>query len=138
MQVAIVPPAPPLFSTMKLWLAALESAAAARDAEPKDHPFSNDALWVPAGDAALRRFDDATLTDLAGLSSTIACECPRHVVELLMQLPSFEDYSADCEHRNPADAALHSYLKRVAGASRALFESALKRVAIQEGLILPA
>ena len=124
--------------TLGAWLAALESAAAARDLEPRDKPFQNDTLWLPAGDAAPRRFDDATLTDFAGLSSTIACECPRHVAELLLQLSNFEAYSADCENRSPADAALHSYLKRVAGASRALFESALERVAIQEGLMLPA
>ena len=120
------------------WLATLERTAAARDAEPKDTPFQADTLWLPAGDATPRRFDDATLTDFAGLSSTIACECPRHVAELLMQLSNFEAYSADCEQRSPADAALHAYLQRVAGASRALFESALERVAIQEGLMLPA
>lgn len=119
------------------WLAALESAAAGHDAEPKHMLFQNDTLWLPAGDAAPRRFDDATLADFAGLSSTIACECPRHVAELLMQLSNFEAYSAECENLNPADAALHAYLKRVAGASRALFESVLERVAIQEGLILP-
>jgi len=119
------------------WLAALEGAAAARNAEPQDKLFQNEPLWLPAGDAAARRFDDATLTDFAGLSSTITCECPRHVAELLMQLSNFEAYSADCENLSPADAALHAYLKRVAGASRALFESALERVAIHEGLMLP-
>jgi MerR family transcriptional regulator, light-induced transcriptional regulator len=36
-----------------------------------------------------RRWDDAALADFAGLSSTIACECPRHVAELLMQLSHF-------------------------------------------------
>ena len=76
----------------------------------------------PAGDAAPRRFDDATLTDLAGLSSTMACECPRHVAELLMQLSNFEAYSADCENRSPADAELHAYLQRVAATARTLFE----------------
>jgi DNA-binding transcriptional MerR regulator len=129
---------PPDDDALGAWLVALESAAAARDAEPIDKPSPSDALWLPAGDAAARRFDDASLTDFAGLSSTIACECPRHVAELLMQLSSFEAYSADCEHLSPEDAALHAYLKRVAGASRALFESALERVAIHEGLILPA
>lgn len=124
--------------TLGSWLAALETAATSRAPEPQDEPFQNDTLWLPAGDAAPRRFDDATLTDFAGLSSAIACECPRHVAELLMQLSNFEAYSSDCENRNPADAALHAYLKRVAGASRALFESALERVAIQEGLVLPA
>lgn len=84
-----------------------------------------------------RRYDDAALTDFASLSSTIACECPRHVAELLMQLSHFEAYCADCEHQSPADASLHAYLGRVAGTARALFESALERVAIEEGLMLP-
>ena len=83
-----------------------------------------------------RRFDDAALTAIAGLSPTLACECPRHVAELLMQLSSFESYSAGCVNRHPADAQLHAYLQQVAGASRALFESALERVAEHEGLHL--
>ena len=124
--------------TLGAWLAAFEHAANAREAEPTPRPLHTETLWLPAADAAPRRFDDAALTDFAGLSSTIACECPRHVAELLLQLSSFEAYSADCENRSPADAALHAYLKRVAGASRSLFESALERVAIQEGLMLPA
>jgi MerR family transcriptional regulator, light-induced transcriptional regulator len=85
-----------------------------------------------------RRWDDAALADFAGLSSTIACECPRHVAELLMQLSHFEAYSAECAHRNAADAELHTYLKQVAAASRARFEAALEHVALHEGLILPA
>lgn len=84
-----------------------------------------------------RRWDDAALADFAGLSSTIACECPRHVAELLMQLSHFEAYSAQCEHRNAADAELHAYLRQVAAASRAQFEAALEHVALHEGLILP-
>lgn len=119
------------------WLAGLEAKAAVRDAEPKARALPSEAPWLPVGDAAARRFDDATLTDFAGLSSTIACECPRHVAELLMQLSNFEAYSADCENRSPEDAELHAYLQRVAGASRALFEVALERIAIQEGLMLP-
>jgi DNA-binding transcriptional MerR regulator len=84
-----------------------------------------------------RRWDDAALTDFAGLSSTIACECPRHVAELLMQLSHFEAYSAECRHRNAADAELHAYLQQVAAASRERFEAALEHVALLEGLILP-
>jgi hypothetical protein len=84
-----------------------------------------------------RRWDDAALADFAGLSSTIACECPRHVAELLMQLSHFEAYSAECRHRSPADADMHAYLQQVAAASRASFEAALEHVALHEGLILP-
>ena len=85
-----------------------------------------------------RRWDDAALVDFAGLSSTIACECPRHVAELLMQLSHFEAYSAECEHRSAADAEIHGYLKQMAAASRARFEAALEHVALHEGLMLPS
>lgn len=94
------------------------------------------AAWPRLLEPSPRRYDDATLADLAGLSSTIACECPQHLAQLLMQLSHFEAYSADCAHRSPADAALHGYLHRVAGAARALFEDALERVAVHEGLVL--
>jgi DNA-binding transcriptional MerR regulator len=92
----------------------------------------------PRSDHAVppRRWDDAALIDLAALSSTIACECPRHVAELLMQLTHFEAYSAECQNLNPADAELHAYLQQVAATSRARFEAALVRVALHEGLIL--
>jgi hypothetical protein len=84
-----------------------------------------------------RRWDDAALIHFANLSPTIACECPRHVAELLMQLSHFEAYSAECEHRNAADAELHAYLRQVATASRVRFEAALEHVALHEGLLLP-
>jgi len=85
-----------------------------------------------------RRWDDAALADFAGRSSTIACECPRHVAELLVQLSHFEAYSAECEHRNVADTELHAHLRQVAAASRARFEAALEHVALHEGLMLPS
>jgi DNA-binding transcriptional MerR regulator len=85
-----------------------------------------------------RRWDDAALAEFAGRSSTIACECPRHVAELLVQLSHFEAYSAQCEHRSAADAELHVHLGRVAAASRARFEAALEHVALHEGLLLPS
>ncbi len=90
------------------------------------------------GDVRPRRWSDAALADFAALSSTIACECPRHVAELLVQLSHFEKYSAECANRNAQDAQLHAYLQQVAAASRASFEDALEYVAMHEGLVLPA
>lgn len=84
-----------------------------------------------------RRWSDASLVDFAGRSTTVACECPRHVAELLVQLSYFERYSAECENRSPTDAALHAYLGQVAADARARFEAALERVALHEGLLLP-
>ena len=120
------------------WINSLSPAASAAP------PASGRASAAAVGDAttdwppiAPRRYDDATLADFAGLSSTIACECPRHVAELLMQLSHFEAYSAECAHQSPADARLHADLQHVAAQARSLFEVALERVAVQEGLMLP-
>ena len=94
---------------------------------------------APPGSAApARRFDAAGLAQLAAASSTVACECPRHVVELVQLMGNFETYSAECISRNPDDAALHDHLYRVAGTARAMFEAALVRVALADGIALPA
>jgi len=127
------------------WLERLCTTPGAAPAGSADDEATRDALAMPLGPMAMslgdpppRRYDDATLADFAGLSSTIACECPRHVAELLVQLSHFEAYSAECRSRGPKDAELHAYLARVAGSARALFEAALERVAIEEGLVLRA
>ena len=123
--------------TLGAWLASLH-AALLQDAEAPGTPPPPALAPKPAGgELTPRRFDDAALTAMAGQSSAVACECPRHVATLLMQISAFEAYSADCAHRSPDDAALHAYLQRVAGASRLLFEAALDRVARHEGLLLP-
>lgn len=114
------------------WLQSLASKAAAAP-QPAAEPTIFGVEPVPP-----RRWDDTALSHFASLSPTIACECPRHIAELLMQLSYFEAYSAECEHRNAADAELHAYLRRVAATSRARFEAALEHVALHEGLLLPA
>ena len=83
-----------------------------------------------------RRYSDEALAGLAELPSSLACECPRHVAEIVMQLAGFERYSAECTTRSPADAALHRHLSGVAGAARTLFERALERLVSEEGLRL--
>jgi DNA-binding transcriptional MerR regulator len=119
------------------WLATHGARPEARSEDMRDSAAPLE-VRVPAADAVPpRRFDDATLTAIAGLPSSVACECPRHVAELLMQLAGFEAYSAACASRGPADAALHTHLHQVAGRARSLFESAMERVARHEGLSLP-
>lgn len=118
------------------WVASVESRLSARAVETAVTDVARATREESVGALAPRRFDDAALTAIAGLSPSLACECPRHVAELLMQLSSFESYSAGCVNRSPADAELHAYLQQVAGASRVLFESALERVARHEGLRL--
>lgn len=114
------------------WLHSLASMAGVAS-EPAANTLALSIESVPT-----RRWDDAALAVFAGRSSTIACECPRHVAELLVQLSHFEAYSAECEHRSATDAELHAYLRQVAAASRARFEAALEHVALHEGLMLPS
>jgi hypothetical protein len=83
------------------------------------------------------RFDDPSLTRISRALTTLYCECPRHLVDLLFSLGTFERYSAECASRSPSDALLHRDLQRVAGTARVLFEDALVRVARAEGLALP-
>ena len=118
-------------------LDAQSAAGAATSASPAG------ATPPTAGPAALadpppRRFDEAGLAQLSGAGSTVACECPRHLTDLVLQLGAFETYSAECRSRSPADAALHAHLQRVAGHARAMLEAALVRVAEAEAIALPA
>ena len=102
------------------------------------------AIPAPSGSSLLPleaipgpRFDEQSLTGLVRALTTLYCECPHHLVDLLRSLGTFERYSAECANRSPADALLHQYLQRVAASARALFEDALVRVARAEGHALP-
>lgn len=92
--------------------------------------------FLPAAVIPPRQYSDATLTRVAGISSNVLCECPRHVAELITQLASFEQYSQECLNKHSDDAHLHAYLRAVSGSARALFERALERVAAHEGISL--
>ena len=83
-----------------------------------------------------RKYSDATLAKVAGISSNVLCECPRHVAEIIAQLASFEQYTHECLNKSTEDAHLHAYLSSVSGSARALFESALEMVAKHEGIEL--
>lgn len=120
------------------WLATLHRAET-----PTDEIVTAPDLTIPSAKSLTQqtilppRFGDAALTQFAGLSSAMACECPSHLAELLLQVSYFETYSGECASRSAADAQLHAYLQQVAGSARMLFEKALEQVAIAEGLPLP-
>jgi DNA-binding transcriptional MerR regulator len=120
------------------WLASLHRAET-----PSDETVTASDLTIPTKKSLTQqtilppRFGAAALTQFAGLSSAMACECPSHLAELLLQVSYFETYSGECANRSAADAQLHAYLQQVAGTARMLFEKALEQVAIAEGLPLP-
>lgn len=123
--------------SLSQWLAELETTSTN---EVKRHTISKldnlSMAELTESEVTVPKFTDDTLIAFAGLSSTIACECPSHLAELLMRISHFETYSSDCNNRNTADAQLHAYLKKISGVARMLFETALEHVAIAEGLPL--
>ncbi|WP_374621445.1 MerR family transcriptional regulator [Pandoraea sp.] len=84
-----------------------------------------------------RRFDNEMLTQVVSRSTTIACECPKHLAELILQISAFERYSDACQSRSPADALLHQHLGDAANKAVAMFEDALAAVAKHEGWPIP-
>ncbi|MEM1435229.1 MAG: MerR family transcriptional regulator [Pseudomonadota bacterium] len=82
------------------------------------------------------RFSKQILAQMSAISTNIDCECPHHVADLLLALTDFETYSANCEDRNPLDAAVHNYLRVTAAHARAAFEQALATVAAHENIPL--
>jgi DNA-binding transcriptional MerR regulator len=91
--------------------------------------------WA-AGATSQRKYSDQTLRRVAGISTDVLCECPKHVAELITQLASFEQYSQECLNQNANDARLHAYLRAISGSARAVFENALERIAAHEGIDL--
>ena len=83
-----------------------------------------------------RRYSDSELVSLAEAPSPVACECPRHLAEIVTLLVGFEHYSAECVARNQKDAELHRHLHDVTSAARTMFEQALAKVVIDEGLVV--
>jgi DNA-binding transcriptional MerR regulator len=79
-----------------------------------------------------RQFSDDQLARVAGLASVVECECPQHLANLLVSLNAFEEYSEQCENRDPSDAELHAYLHRAAAQARSLIEEALQKVIVTE------
>ena len=86
--------------------------------------------------AAARRFSDGDLAYLAAQPNAVACECPRHLAQLVAQLAHFESYSAQCQSRSREDAALHKYLHAVTARAREDMEEALSKVIEAEGIRL--
>lgn len=75
-----------------------------------------------------RTFTRQQLGRLQELSSSVQCECPQNLSELVQSLIDFEDYSKACENRNEADTAVHTMLYQETARARAIMEEALVRL----------
>jgi len=111
-------------------LSELIHAAQSRQSNLRTEPLALTAHTGP------RQYSDETLAQVAAMPSTVVCECPRHVAEIISQLASFEQYSQECLNASKEDAHLHAYLSSVSGSARAMFERALQVIAEHEGIAL--
>ena len=87
-------------------------------------------------ESAPPRFDKDQLSHIATLSSAIACECPNHLAELIINLTAFEHYSLECANRNEDDARLHLQLNQSTAAARMILEESLARLIEIEGIVV--
>ena len=94
-----------------------------------------------AGDLAeafpVALFDDQALAAIATAATGIYCECPRHLVEILQMLGSFERYSAQCENRDARDEVVHRQILHATVQARVIIETVLEKVVRVEGLPVP-
>jgi hypothetical protein len=75
-----------------------------------------------------RQFSEDELSAARRLKSTLDCECPRHISDLIRALAHFEEYSASCSVENWQDAAVHACIFAYTGQARWLMEKALSAV----------
>jgi MerR family transcriptional regulator, light-induced transcriptional regulator len=101
---------------------------------PRTRPresLSDPSLPIPP-----RRFADADLARISAASSTLRCECPHHLADLVSSLAAFEAYCDECASRGADEDALHAMLHASTAHARALMENALARVVESEGIEL--
>lgn len=80
-----------------------------------------------------RQFSENELSAARQLKSTLDCECPRHISDLISALANFEAYSSSCSVENWHDAAVHSCIYAYTGQARHLMEKALQAVLEERG-----
>lgn len=72
-----------------------------------------------------RRYSDRQLHAAAKLQSSLTCECPRHLSDLVRALNDFEEYCTACSVENWQEAAVHACIYTYANQARHLLEKAL-------------
>lgn len=81
-----------------------------------------------------RMFSSEDLIRFSKISTSVQCECPRHLATILRSLVAFEEYSKKCESKNVKDAELHGFLHLTTAQCRFDMEKALAKVLTHEGI----
>lgn len=100
------------------------------------NPQHRSAKILPMRRAPSRQFTDTALSKAANLTSSIDCECPHHMAELIKSLVAFEQYSAQCQNKDKASEDLHRHIYMRTAEAREIMETLLQSVLEQEGIDL--
>lgn len=79
-------------------------------------------------DSKPRQYTEQELSAARKLQSSLDCECPKHITDLIRALADFEEYSASCSVENWHDASVHACIYAYTGQARWLMERALSAV----------
>jgi hypothetical protein len=82
------------------------------------------------------RYTQEQLGLLLEYASSVRCECPNHLSQIVSSLQAFEEYSKNCENRDDADRQVHGLLYRYTAGARAVMEEALDALVKHENIQL--
>lgn len=88
------------------------------------------------GEVPAPRYSTEQLGRLLEMRSSIQCECPNHVAEILQSLRGFEEYARGCANRDERDARVHRVLYESTARARALMEEAMALLIDHERIAL--
>ena len=82
------------------------------------------------------RFTAEQLGRLMEIASSVKCECPNQLAQLVSGLRAFEDYSKSCENQNEKDQRIHALLYRQSAVAREVLEEVLVELLEHENIQL--
>lgn len=100
-------------------------------AQETEHDFNSKQNTQPYCEP---RFSLEALRHIYQTATTLGCECPNHLSEILLKLNAFETYSAQCPSKDPQDVALHKHIFEQTAHARTLLEALLEKVLIFENM----
>lgn len=73
--------------------------------------------------------------EILAKGSDLACECPRHLVEILAKVREFQQYEIKCQNSSEKDRAIHEWLYQAAVNIDQMLSVTIIQLARLEGMI---
>ena len=73
--------------------------------------------------------------EIVDMGSALACECPRHLVDILAKVREFQQYELKCQNSSEKDRATHEWLYQAAINIDQMLSATIIQLARLEGMI---